>query len=40
MSPDRLAARIVLGLALGLLIAHPALASSGGSLPWRSPAAC
>ena len=37
MSPDRLAARIVLGLALGLLIAHPALASSGGSLPWESP---
>lgn len=37
MSPDRLAARIVLGLALGLLIAHPALASSGGNLPWESP---
>ncbi|UPT92396.1 TrbC/VirB2 family protein (plasmid) [Bradyrhizobium barranii subsp. apii] len=37
MSSERLAARIVLGLALGLLIAHPALASSGGSLPWESP---
>ncbi|RZN16074.1 TrbC/VirB2 family protein [Bradyrhizobium sp. Leo121] len=37
MSPDRLAARIALGLALGLLITHPALASSGGSLPWESP---
>lgn len=37
MSSERLAAHILLGLALGLLIAHPALASSGGSLPWESP---
>lgn len=38
MSRERLAARIVLGAALGLILAHPALASSGGGgLPWESP---
>ena len=37
MTPERLAVRIVLWAALGLLIAAPALASSGGSLPWESP---
>lgn len=37
MTPERLAVRIVLWAALGLLITHPALASSGGSLPWESP---
>ena len=37
MSHERLATRLVLGVVLGLLIGHPALASSGGSLPWESP---
>ncbi len=38
MSRERLAARIALGAVLGLILAHPALASSGGgSLPWESP---
>ena len=37
MSHERLATRLILGVVLGLLIAHPALASSGGSLPWESP---
>ena len=38
MSRERLAARILLGAMLGLIVTHPALASSGGgSLPWESP---
>lgn len=37
MSPERLAARVLVGVVLSLLITHPALASSGGSLPWESP---
>lgn len=37
MTPDRFFARAILGVALGLLITHPALASSGGSLPWEGP---
>ena len=38
MSRERLATRVVVGAVLGLIVAHPALASSGGgSLPWESP---
>jgi type IV secretion system protein VirB2 len=37
MTHDQLFARAILGVALGLLITHPALASSGGSLPWEGP---
>ncbi|NJO54198.1 MAG: conjugal transfer protein TrbC [Bacteroidales bacterium] len=37
MTPDRYFAHAILAIALGLLITHPALASSGGSLPWEGP---
>lgn len=37
MSLEKLFPRLLIGAVLGVVIAHPALASSGGSLPWESP---
>jgi type IV secretion system protein VirB2 len=37
MSRKALLTRIALGLIIGAALAHPALASSGGSLPWEGP---
>ena len=37
MSPERLCALALSTLALGLLLADPALAAGGGGLPWEGP---
>lgn len=38
MSLEKMLPRILIGVAIGMLISHPAFASSGGgSLPWESP---
>ncbi|MBO9195180.1 TrbC/VirB2 family protein [Rhizobium sp. 16-449-1b] len=37
MSPNRLFAITVIGVALGFVALTPAAASSGGSLPWEGP---
>lgn len=38
MSLEKMLPRILIGIAIGMLISHPAFASSGGgSLPWESP---
>lgn len=37
MSPERICALAISTLALGLLLAEPALAAGGGGLPWEGP---
>lgn len=38
MSLEKMLPRILIGVVIGMLISHPAFASSGGgSLPWESP---
>ena len=37
MSPERIGALAISTLALGLLVAEPALAAGGGGLPWEGP---
>ena len=37
MSRKAVATRIALGLVFAVVLSHPALASSGGSLPWEGP---